>query len=155
MPDIREISVDRPVSEKIEEMKAKKCLLDGDRKAYNEISQFTIKRNKEKIKTLRKENKELRQKLHDLHMKDEAVINKALKDKPTERASLKNKTGQEAITILDHKVSDGMRLLNALKHQIAVKQKQLVNMKTKYNEQQQASLLAITTDKKESTEAQV
>ncbi|XP_036357591.1 coiled-coil domain-containing protein 151-like isoform X2 [Octopus sinensis] len=154
MPDLREISVDRPVSEKIEEMKAKKCLLDGDRKAYNEISQLTIKRNKEKIKTLRKENKELRQKLHDLHMKDEAVINKALKDKPTERASLKNKTGQEAITILDHKVSDGMRLLNALKHQVAVKEKQLRNMQITYNEQQQASFLAITTDKKESTEAQ-
>ncbi|GAB1597663.1 coiled-coil domain-containing protein 151-like isoform X2 [Argonauta hians] len=154
MPDIREISVERPISEKIEEMKAKKCLLDGDRKAHREISQLEIKKNKEKIKTLRKENKEFRQKLHDLHMKDEAVIEKALKDKPTELSFLKYKTGEEAISILDHKVSDGTRLLNALKHQVCMKQKQLLDLQTKYNEQQQVSLLAITTEKKESPEAQ-
>lgn len=154
MPAGRDAVLNRSISEKIEELKAKKSLLDGDRKAYEETSQTLIQKNKERIRTLRKDNKELRQKLRDLHSKDEAVINKALKDKPVERASLKNKTGQEAITVLDHKVSDGMKQLNSLKHQVVLKTKQLEELKTKLDLQAKNASLARSTDKGESPEAQ-
>lgn len=154
MPAGRDAVLNRSISEKIEELKAKKSLLDGDRKAYEETSQTLIQKNKERIRTLRKDNKELRQKLRDLHSKDEAVINKALKDKPVERASLKNKTGQEAITVLDHKVSDGVKQLNSLKHQVVLKTKQLEELKTKLDLQAKNASLARSTDKGESPEAQ-
>lgn len=39
--------------------------LEGDRKAYYETSQFAMKKNRESILKLRKENKELRKKLSD------------------------------------------------------------------------------------------
>lgn len=154
MPAGRDAVLNRSISEKIEELKAKKSLLDGDRKAYEETSQTLINKNKEKIRCLRKDNKDLRQKLQDLNSKDEAVINKALKDKPIERASLKNKTGQEAITVLDHKVSDGIKQLNSLKHQVAQKKKQLTELSTKFNLQVKDASLAQATDKGESQEAQ-
>ena len=38
---------------------------EGDRKAYFETSQFAMKKNRESILKLRKENKELRKKLSD------------------------------------------------------------------------------------------
>eukprot|EP00128_Syssomonas_multiformis_P001017 Colp12_sorted_trinity150504_noHs@3223 len=44
----------------IDEIKKKLSLLEGDRKAYYENSQFTIKKNKDLITTLRVDNKDLR-----------------------------------------------------------------------------------------------
>ena len=38
---------------------------EGDRKAYYETSQFAMKKNRETIMKLRKENKEVRKKLSD------------------------------------------------------------------------------------------
>lgn len=38
---------------------------EGDRKAYYETSQFAMKKNRETILKLRKENKEVRKKLSD------------------------------------------------------------------------------------------
>ena len=41
------------------------CFPEGDRKAYYETSQFAMKKNRETILKLRKENKEVRKKLSD------------------------------------------------------------------------------------------
>ena len=45
--------------EELAELQKKYALLEGDRKAYFETSQWTMKQNKETISGLKKENKEL------------------------------------------------------------------------------------------------
>lgn len=56
MEDIRGANI----SGEIGELQKKISLLDGDRKAYYENSQWTIKMNKEVIQKLRSKNKEIR-----------------------------------------------------------------------------------------------
>lgn len=51
------------VKEEIEELKKKLALLDGDKKACFENTQWDIERNRIQIQQLRKENKDLRNKL--------------------------------------------------------------------------------------------
>ena len=85
--------MEQTTSEKIEELKHKLALLDGDRKAFNENAEWTKKKNHEKVDQLRKENKELRLKLKDFLEGDEKVLNTAFKGRPAERAAVKNKTG--------------------------------------------------------------
>lgn len=103
---------------------------------------------------LRKENKEVRKKLSDSLSQDQHVINKAFQDRPVERASMKNKSGRQAITVMDHKVCDTMKRLNALKHQTAQKQKRLEKLQTEYQQMVDDSSEAVATDKGESKDAQ-
>ncbi|XP_045206562.1 outer dynein arm-docking complex subunit 3-like isoform X2 [Mercenaria mercenaria] len=146
--------MNRPIQEQIDELKAKIALLDGDRKAYFETSQFAMKKNRESILKLRKENTELRKKLSDSLSQDQHVINKAFQEHPVERASMKNKTGRQAITVMDHKVCDTVKRLNALRHQTAMKQKKLEDLQTQYNQMQKDASEAVATDKGESADAQ-
>lgn len=66
---------------------------DGDRKAFRENSEWIQNKNREKVEQLRKENKDLRLKLKDLLEGDEKVLNRAFSGRTSERAALKNKTG--------------------------------------------------------------
>lgn len=146
--------MNRPLTEQTEELKAKIALLEGDRKAYYETSQFAMKKNRETILKLRKENKELRKKLSDSLSQDHHVINKAFQEHPVERAAMKNKTGRQAITVMDYKVCDTVKRLNALRHQTATKQKKLEDLQTQYNQMQKDASEAVATDKGESADAQ-
>ncbi|XP_052790334.1 outer dynein arm-docking complex subunit 3-like [Mya arenaria] len=146
--------MNRPLQDQIDEIKSKINLLEGDRKAYYETSQFAMKKNRESILKLRKENKELRKKLSDSLSQDQHVINKAFQEHPTERAAMKNKTGRQAITVMDYKVCDTVKRLNALRHQTATKQKKLEDLQTQYNQMQQDASEAVATDKGESSDAQ-
>ncbi|GFS08612.1 coiled-coil domain-containing protein 151-like [Elysia marginata] len=147
-------AVERPISEQIEELKSKISLLEGDRKAYFESSQYAMKKNREGIATLRKETKELRQRLKDKLSQDSHVIGKAFHDRPVERAALTNKSGRQAIVILDHKVCDSMKQLNAKRHITARKQKRLEELQTQYDQMCKDSSDAVSTDKGDSTDAQ-
>lgn len=51
--------------EELQDLRQKFSLLEGDRKAYYETSQLTIKQNRDSVGVLKKENKELRQALSD------------------------------------------------------------------------------------------
>lgn len=146
--------MNRSIQEQIDELKAKIALLEGDRKAYYETSQFAMKKNRESILKLRKENKELRKKLSDSLSQDQHVINKAFQEHPVERAAMKNKTGRQAITVMDYKVCDTVKRLNALRHQTATKQKRLEDLQTQYNQMQKDASEAVATDKGESADAQ-
>lgn len=146
--------MNRPLTDQMEELKAKIALLEGDRKAYYETSQFAMKKNRESILKLRKENKELRKKLSDSLSQDQHVINKAFQEHPVERASMKNKTGRQAITVMDFKVCDTVKRLNALRHQTASKQKKLEELQTQYNQMMKDASEAVATDKGESSDAQ-
>ena len=100
-------------------------IIEGDRKAYYENSQWTIKQNKDAISQLRKENKVIRKKLSDCLAADEHVINKAFQDRNVERAAMKNKSGPDAIKVQDQKLSDQIKRLNQLRHQTASRQKKV------------------------------
>lgn len=144
----------RPVSEQIEELKAKINLIDGDRKAYLESSQYAIKKNRETIQSLRKETWELRKRLSDRLQQDEHVISKAFHDRPVERAALSNKSGRQAITIFDHKVCDTVKRSNAMNHKTVQKQKKLEELQTQYNQMVKDASDAVSTDKGDSADAQ-
>ncbi|XP_064649660.1 outer dynein arm-docking complex subunit 3-like isoform X2 [Lineus longissimus] len=146
--------VQRPITEQIEELRAKIQLLEGDRKAYYESASWTMKKNREKIGGLRKENKELRKKLSDKLAADDHVINKAFEDRPVERASMTNKTGPEAIVTMDHKLCDTKKKLNALRHVTATKQKKLEELRIQYDQMKKDASDAVATDSGESEDAQ-
>ncbi|XP_013412590.1 coiled-coil domain-containing protein 151 [Lingula anatina] len=143
----------RAITEHIEEVKSKIALLEGDRKAYYENSQWTMKQNRDTIEKLRKENWELRKKLSDCLSADDHVINKAFHGRKVERAAMKNKTGSNAITIMDRKVCDYIKKLNALKHVTATKQKRLEELQTQYNQMVKDASDAVATDAGESEAA--
>lgn len=69
--------------------------------------------------------------------------------------SVLNCNFQQAITVMDHKVCDTMKRLNALKHQTAQKQKRLEKLQTEYQQMVDDSSEAVATDKGESKDAQV
>ncbi|KAK7094450.1 outer dynein arm-docking complex subunit 3-like [Littorina saxatilis] len=144
----------RPISEQIEELKSKINLIEGDRKAYYESSQYAIKKNRDTITGLRKETWELRKRLSDRLQQDEHVIGKAFHDRPVERAALSNKSGRQAITIFDHKVCDTVKRSNAMNHVTVAKQKRLEELQTTYNQMVQDSSDAVSTDKGDSVDAQ-
>ncbi|XP_076455139.1 outer dynein arm-docking complex subunit 3-like [Babylonia areolata] len=144
----------RPISEQIEELKAKISLIDGDRKAYLESSVYAIDKNKLSIQSLRKETWELRKRLSDRLQQDEHVINKAFHDRPVERAALSNKSGRQAITIFDHKVCDTVKRSNVMNHRTVQKQKRLEELQTQYNQMVKDSSDAVSTDKGDSADAQ-
>ncbi|ESO81977.1 hypothetical protein LOTGIDRAFT_237180 [Lottia gigantea] len=146
--------VQRPTAEQIDELKSKISLLEGDRKAYYESASYAIKQNRENIQSLRKETQSLRKRLSDKLNKDQDVIGKAFHDRPVERAALSNKSGKQAITVLDHKVSDTAKRLNALRHQTATKQKKLEECQTQLLQMKQDTADAKAMDTGESQEAQ-
>ena len=51
----------KTVNEQIRELQQKITLIEGDRSAYAQASQYKIEKNNQKIADLRKENKELHQ----------------------------------------------------------------------------------------------
>lgn len=64
-------------------------------------------------------------------------------------------TLQQAITVMDYKVCDTVKRLNALRHQTATKQKKLEDLQTQYGQMQKDASDAVATDKGESADAQV
>ncbi|XP_058864127.1 outer dynein arm-docking complex subunit 3-like isoform X1 [Acipenser ruthenus] len=128
-----------PLHEQISELQRKIQLLEGDRKAYYESSQWTIKKNKESILQLRKENKKLHKKLADTLAGDDRVIKDAFCNRNVEKNALRNKTGQAAIQIVDHKVCDKVKQLNALKHSTETRRRRLQELQWEYNRKTQGS----------------
>ncbi|XP_041099410.1 coiled-coil domain-containing protein 151 isoform X2 [Polyodon spathula] len=112
---------------------------EGDRKAYYESSQWTIKKNKESILQLRKENKQLHKKLAETLAGDDRVIKDAFCNRNVEKNELRNKTGKAAIEIVDHKVCDKIKRLNALKHDTETRRRRLQELQREYNRKVQES----------------
>ncbi|XP_075433648.1 LOW QUALITY PROTEIN: outer dynein arm-docking complex subunit 3 [Ascaphus truei] len=119
-----------PIHEQISELQRKIQLLDGDRKAFYESLQWTIKKNKESILWLRQENKKLHQKLADVLTGDEKVIQEAFQNRAVERAAMRSKSGQTAIQLVDQKLCDKMKRLNALRHRADVRRRRLAELQS-------------------------
>ncbi|XP_048870104.1 coiled-coil domain-containing protein 151 isoform X2 [Brienomyrus brachyistius] len=131
-------SIKHPIHDQITELQRKIQLLEGDRCAYYESSQETIKKNKEAILRLRHENKGLRRRLADAHAGDEQVTKDAFQNRGTEKAAFRNKSGKEAVQILDQKVSDKIKKLNALKHRTESRRRHLQELQLQCHRAQSA-----------------
>ncbi|XP_028567369.2 outer dynein arm-docking complex subunit 3 isoform X3 [Podarcis muralis] len=121
-----------PVHDQITELQNKIQLLEGDRKAYYETTQWNIKKNKESILQLRKENKKLHKTLAHLLAGEEKVIKAAFHEHPAEQGSVKNKTGEGAIQIINHRLCEKINQLNNLKHQVEMRKRRLEELQLQY-----------------------
>ena len=91
--------------EQIKGLKTQIALLDGDRKAYYENSQWTMQKNKETIQKLRAKNKNVRLILAKNIAGNEKVINDAFRDAdPARHCAMRGMSGMEAIAKLDQQV---------------------------------------------------
>ncbi|XP_074835941.1 outer dynein arm-docking complex subunit 3 isoform X2 [Carettochelys insculpta] len=122
-----------PVHEQISELQNKIQLLEGDRKAFYESSQWTIKKNRESILQLRQENKKLHKKLAAILAGDEQIIQEVFRDRAAEKASLKNKSGEGAIELINHRLCKKINGLNELKHQVEVRKRRLAELQLQYD----------------------
>ncbi|KAM4603281.1 coiled-coil domain-containing protein 151 [Polymixia lowei] len=125
-------AVKPPLHEQITEMQRKIELLEGDRTAYYESSQSTIKKNRESILQLRQENKRLHKKLADTLVGDEHVIKEAFHNRGSEKDAYRNMSGKMALTVLDQKVLIKMKRLNAVKHTTQTYQQRLEELQLQY-----------------------
>lgn len=142
-------------TEEIEELKKKLALLDGDRKAYYESSQWTMKKNKDTISKLREKNKRLRFELAKKKAGDEQVIDDAFREKdPQRHCAMRGMSGKAAITKLDQQVCEAEKKLNACKHQRNTREKKLEALETEYNQLVKDAEEVSSTDVGESAEAQ-
>lgn len=143
------------LTEQIEELRKKIVLLDGDRKAYHENSQWTMKQNKDIIQKLRAKNKELR---HDLAKKkagDERVIDNAFKERdPVRHCAMRGISGKAAIGRVDQQLCETKKKLNALHHQRVTREKKLESLRTDYEQMVNDAEIIENTDIGDSPEAQ-
>ncbi|XP_038834514.1 coiled-coil domain-containing protein 151 [Salvelinus namaycush] len=121
-----------PLHDQITELQRKIQLLEGDRSAYYEMSQSSIKKNRNSILQLRQENKRLHKKLANALAGDEQVIKEAFQSRGMEKAAFRNMSGKAALKVLDQKVCDKMKKLNALKHTTQTYRRRLEDLKTLY-----------------------
>ncbi|XP_038235237.1 outer dynein arm-docking complex subunit 3 isoform X2 [Dermochelys coriacea] len=122
-----------PVHEQISALQNKIQLLEGDRKAFYESSQWTIKKNRESIVWLRQENKKLHKKLAAILAGEEQIIKEVFRDRAAEKASLKNKSGEDAIEFINHRLCEKINRLNDLKHQVEMRKRRLEELQLKYD----------------------
>ncbi|KAL2764360.1 outer dynein arm-docking complex subunit 3 isoform 1 [Daubentonia madagascariensis] len=115
----------------VAELQRKIQLLEGDRKAFYESSQWNIKKNQETISQLREETKALELQLMDLLKGDEKVIQAVIQEWKSEKPYLKNRTGQ-ALEYLDHRLSEKVKQLNALRHQVVLRQSRLEELQLQH-----------------------
>ncbi|XP_024895773.1 coiled-coil domain-containing protein 151 [Pteropus alecto] len=121
------------VHTQVAELQRKIQLLEGDRKAFYESSQWNIKKNQETINQLREQTRVLQLQLTDLLQGDEKVVQAVIREWKSEKPYLKNRTGQQALEHLDHQLSDKVKQLNALRHQVALRQKWLEELQLQHS----------------------
>ncbi|TEA33204.1 hypothetical protein DBR06_SOUSAS8010055, partial [Sousa chinensis] len=121
------------VHTQVAELQRKLQLLEGDRKAFYETSQWNIKKNQETINQLHEETRALQLQLTDLLQGDEKVIQAVIREWKSEKPYLKNRTGQQALEHLDHRLSEKVKQLNALRYQLGLRQKWLEELQLQHS----------------------
>uniref|UniRef100_D4ABL9 Outer dynein arm docking complex subunit 3 n=1 Tax=Rattus norvegicus TaxID=10116 RepID=D4ABL9_RAT len=95
------------VQAQVLELQRKIQLLEGDRKAFYESSQWNMKKNQDTINHLQEETKSLHMQLKDLL--------------------------QQALEHLEHQLREKMNQLNALRHQVILRQKRLEELRLQHS----------------------
>ncbi|XP_045846982.1 outer dynein arm-docking complex subunit 3 isoform X4 [Meles meles] len=121
------------VHTQVAELQRKIQLLEGDRKAFYESTQWNIKKNQETISQLQEETRVLQVQLTDLLQGDEKLVQAVIRECKSEKPYLKNRTGQQALEHLDHRLSEKVKQLNALRHQLGVRQKWLEELQLRHS----------------------
>ncbi|XP_054939416.1 outer dynein arm-docking complex subunit 3 [Physeter macrocephalus] len=121
------------VHTQVAELQRKIQLLEGDRKAFYESTQWSIKKNQETINQLHEETRALQLQLTDLLQGDEKVIQAVIREWKSEKPYLKNRTGQQALEHLDHRLSEKVKQLNALRYQLGLRQKWLEELQLQHS----------------------
>eukprot|EP00062_Callorhinchus_milii_P025911 gi/632987423/ref/XP_007910777.1/ PREDICTED: coiled-coil domain-containing protein 151 [Callorhinchus milii] len=122
-----------PVQEQIWELQKKIQLLEGDKKAYFESSQWTIKKNKETILYLRNNNMKLHKELTDM-LAGEKVVEEAFQDRDDETILLRSKNGKEAVEVIDQIVCNKVKQLNILKYETELRKKRVSELELTHNQ---------------------
>ncbi|XP_004398953.1 PREDICTED: coiled-coil domain-containing protein 151 isoform X1 [Odobenus rosmarus divergens] len=120
------------VHTQVAELQRKIQLLEGARKAFYESTQWNIKKNQETINQLHEETRVLQVQLTDLLQGDEKVVQAVIREWKSEKPYLKNRTGQ-ALEHLDHRLSEKVKQLDVLRHQVGVRQKWLDELQLRYS----------------------
>ncbi|XP_047434737.1 coiled-coil domain-containing protein 151 isoform X2 [Mugil cephalus] len=121
-----------PLHDQIMEVQRKIQLLEGERTAYYESSQSTIKKNSETIRHLRQENKRLYRKQAEANTGDEHIIKVAFHKRGMEKDAYRNMSGKEALTVLDQRVLSKTKRLNAQRHTTQTYKDRLEQLQTEY-----------------------
>ncbi|KAJ8001744.1 hypothetical protein DPEC_G00172620 [Dallia pectoralis] len=127
-----EDAIKPPLHDQITELQRKIQLLEGDKSAYYESAESSMKKNRDRVLKLRQENKRLHKKLADARTGDEHVIKDAFQSRGMEKAAFRNMSGKAAVKVLDQKVCDKMKKLNALKHTTQTFRCRLDDVQTQY-----------------------
>ncbi|XP_037063575.1 coiled-coil domain-containing protein 151 isoform X1 [Peromyscus leucopus] len=115
------------------ELQRKIQLLEGDRKAFYESSQWNMKKNQDTINQLQEETKALRMQLKDMLQGDSKVVQAIIQEWKSEKPYLKNRTCEQALEHLEHQLREKMNQLNALRHQVTLRQKQLEELRLQHS----------------------
>ncbi|XP_038179365.1 LOW QUALITY PROTEIN: outer dynein arm-docking complex subunit 3 [Arvicola amphibius] len=115
------------------ELQRKIQLLEGDRKAFYESSQWNMKKNQDTISQLQEEIKALHMQLKDLLQGDSKVVQAIIQEWKSEKPYLKNRTCEEALEHLEHQLRDKTNQLNALRHQVTLRQKRLEELRLQHS----------------------
>ncbi|EDV28138.1 Coiled-coil domain-containing protein 151 [Trichoplax sp. H2] len=142
------------VTDEIEELKRKISLLDGDRKAYYESSQWTMKKNKEIVSKLRRNNRELRLELAKKLAGDERVVEQAFSDRKEVRLATKGMASKTALSKMDQKVCETRKRYNAMHSERLRKESELEELQKKFGEMLSEYTAMSKTDLGESAEGQ-
>lgn len=121
------------VQAQVLELQRKIQLLEGDRKAFYESSQWNIKKNQDTINHLQEEIKSLHMQLKDLLQGDSKVVQAIIQEWRSEKPYLKNRTCEQALEHLEHQLREKMNQLNALRHQVMLRQKRLEDLRLQHS----------------------
>ena len=110
-------------------------LTDGDKKAYAENSQWTIKQNKSLINQLRSDNKLLRSKFSKRMKADDDVITEVFRaNKLNPPADLRGLNGDIAVQRFDQTVCELIKRRNALQHVRQSHEHMLASLEAEYQQ---------------------
>ncbi|XP_063121409.1 outer dynein arm-docking complex subunit 3 isoform X2 [Rattus norvegicus] len=121
------------VQAQVLELQRKIQLLEGDRKAFYESSQWNMKKNQDTINHLQEETKSLHMQLKDLLQGDSKVVQAIIQEWRSEKPYLKNRTCEQALEHLEHQLREKMNQLNALRHQVILRQKRLEELRLQHS----------------------
>ncbi|XP_040585931.1 outer dynein arm-docking complex subunit 3 isoform X2 [Mesocricetus auratus] len=126
-------SIKSSVHAQVLELQRKIQLLEGDRKAFYESSQWNMKKNQDTINQLQEETKALHMQLKDLLQGDSKVVQAIILEWKSEKPYLKNRTCEQALEHLEHQLRDKINQLNALRHQVTLRQKRLEDLRLQHS----------------------
>nr|CAD7400192.1 unnamed protein product [Timema cristinae] len=138
-------------NKQIFEIKKKIQLSEGQRKAYFEECDLEKNKNTEKLRNLKKEIKQLYSQLGSFSKLDEDVF-KVTKRPTKDIMALKNKTGDEVVTVLDCKVIDMQKKLDLVRHQSKLCQMRMKQLADEYHKLLQKNIQKQTVRKTQTPE---